>query len=99
MCDNDKTFQLVVDHGLAPAPHFFSFSLMVVVEAPGVTMQGVHLCSRASRFHVRYQQGESDQLCGNWEQRGTQELWDLGLRASKLWTSCHPNSSLGYQKP
>lgn len=88
--------------GLLLPPIFFSFSLMVVVEAPGVTMQGVHLCSRASRFHVRYQQGEpeSDQLCGNWEQRGTQEPWDLGLRAiaAKLRTSCHPNSSLGYQK-
>lgn len=48
MCDKDKTFQLVMDHGLAPAPFFFSFSLMVVVEAPGVTTQGVHLCSGAS---------------------------------------------------
>lgn len=83
-------------------PHFFFIQSHGCGRSPRSHHARCPSVLRGIRYHVRYQQGdpESDQLHEKWDQSRTQEPWDSGLRAmaSKLQTSCHPDSSLGYQK-
>lgn len=90
MCDKDRTFQLVMDHGLAPAPIFFFIQSHGCGRSPGVTMQGVHLCSGASGTMSGTSKGTQSQT-SSMKNESRAERRSRGTRDLEQW---HQSSGL-----